>query len=65
MFLKKGFGHGGLPDRDHWQTMMPAVRNPIPDSLVWQPTDSVVHRIFGLEMPEPAKKQLVEGGEKG
>lgn len=65
MFLKKGFGHGGLPDRDHLETMMPAVRNPIPDSLVWQPTDSVVGRFSWLEIPAPAKKQLVEATRTG
>ena len=65
MLLKKGFGHGGLPDRDHLETMMPAVRNPIPDSLVWQPTDSVVGRFSWLEIPAPAKKQLVEATRTG
>ena len=65
MFLKKGFGHGGLPDRDHLSTMIPAVRNTIPESLVWESTDSVVRRFSWLENPEPSKKQLVEATRKG
>ena len=65
MFLKKGFGHGGLPDRDHLATMLPAVRNPLPDSIVWESTDSVVRRFSWLENPEPFKKQLVEATRKG
>ena len=65
MFLKKGFGHGGLPDRDHLATMIPAVRNTSPESLVWESTDSVVRRFSWLENPEPSKKQLVEATRKG
>ena len=65
MFLKKGFGHSGLPDRDHLATMLPAVRNPLPDSIVWESTDSVVRRFSWLENPEPFKKQLVEATRKG
>ena len=65
MLLKKGFGHGGLPDRDHLSTMLPAVRNTIPESLVWEPTDSVVRRFSWLENPEPSKKQLVDATRKG
>ena len=65
MFLQKGFGHGGLPDRDQLAKILPAVRNPIPDSIVWEPTDSVVHRFSWLEIPEPAKKQLVKAAKKG
>jgi len=65
MFLKKGFGHGGLPDRDHLSTMLPAVRNTIPESIVWESTDSVVRRFAWLENPEPSKKQLVEATRKG
>ena len=45
--------------------MLPAVRNTIPDSLVWQPTDSVVGRFSWLEIPAPAKKQLVEATRTG
>ena len=64
MFLKKGFGHGGLPDRDHLASMISAVRTPIPDSIVWEPTDSVVRRFAWLENPEPSKKQLIEATRK-
>jgi pimeloyl-ACP methyl ester carboxylesterase len=65
MFLKKGFGHTGLPDRDQLATMISAVRTPIPDSIVWESTDSVVRRFSWLENPEPSKKQLVEATRKG
>ena len=65
MFLQKGFGHGGLPDRDQLAKILPAVRNPIPNSIVWEPTDSVVHRFSWLEIPEPSKRQLVEAVKKG
>ncbi|MFP6901789.1 MAG: hypothetical protein VCA36_12655 [Opitutales bacterium] len=60
MLLKKGFGHLGLPDRDQIVNMYSAIRNPVPKSLVWEPTDSMVHRFAWLEVPKPAKKQLVE-----
>lgn len=65
MFLQKGFGHGGLPDRDQLAKILPAVRNPIPNSIVWEPTDSVVHRFSWLEIPEPSKRQMVEATRKG
>jgi pimeloyl-ACP methyl ester carboxylesterase len=65
MYLKKGFGHTGLPDRDHLASMISAVRNPIPDSIVWESTDSVVRRFAWLENPEPSKKQLIEATRKG
>lgn len=60
MLLKKGYGHGGLPDRDHIRNMYRATRNPVPKVLVWEPTDSVVRRFSWLEIPNPAKKQSVE-----
>ncbi|MBG30712.1 MAG: hypothetical protein CMI31_12025 [Opitutae bacterium] len=60
MFLMRGHGHGGLPDRDHIKIMYPAIRNPVPKTLVWEPTDSVVSRFAWLEIPKPSKKQLVE-----
>jgi pimeloyl-ACP methyl ester carboxylesterase len=65
MFLKKGFGHTGLPDRDQLASMISAVRTPIPNSIVWEPTDSVVRRFSWLENPEPSKKQLIEATRKG
>ncbi len=65
LLLKKGFGHTGLPDRDHLSTMLPTVRTPIPDSIVWESTDSVVRRFAWLENPEPAKKQMVDATRKG
>jgi len=54
-----------LPDRDQLAKILPAVRNPIPNSIVWEPTDSVVHRFSWLEIPEPAKRQMVEATKKG
>ena len=65
MFLKKGFGHVGLPDRDQIADMYVAIRNPTPKSLVWEPTDSVVRRFAWLEIPNPSKKQLVEASCQG
>jgi pimeloyl-ACP methyl ester carboxylesterase len=60
MFLKQGFGHGGLPDRDQIKGMYSAVRDPVPKNLTWELTDSVVRRFAWLEIPNPTKKQLVE-----
>jgi predicted esterase len=65
MLLKNGFGHGGLPDRDQLANMLSAVRNPIPDSIVWEPTDSVVGRFSWLENPAPAKKQMIKAQRQG
>ncbi|SVD46449.1 uncharacterized protein METZ01_LOCUS399303, partial [marine metagenome] len=52
--------HVGLPDRDRIAHMYSAIRNPVPMSFVWEPTDSVIRRFAWLEIPMPAKKQLVE-----
>ena len=60
MILKRGFGHVGLPDREWIARMAMAKRDPVPRHLVWEPTDSVVRRFAWLEIPKPAKKQLVE-----
>ncbi len=52
MEFKKGYGHGGLPDRDKIKNMYPAVRDPVPAELTWEMTDGVVKDFFWLSSPE-------------
>jgi hypothetical protein len=58
--LKKGFGHGGLPDRDKLKEMLPLARNPVPLRLTWEPTDSVITDFFWLTVAKPEKGQSID-----
>jgi predicted peptidase len=58
--FKKGFGHGGLPDRDMISQMYDHDRNAIPKHLTWEMTDSVVNRFFWLKANQPAKGQMID-----
>jgi hypothetical protein len=58
--LKKGFGHGGLPDRDKIQEMYPFTRNPVPRRLTWELTDAVITDFFWLSVPKPGKGQVID-----
>jgi predicted esterase/transglutaminase-like putative cysteine protease len=60
MELKKGFGHGGLPDRDKILEMYPYVRDPVPRHLTWELTDAVVSHFFWLSVPEPGKNKEMD-----
>jgi hypothetical protein len=60
MEFKKGFGHGGLPDRDKLKEMLGQTRNPVPRHLTWEPTDTIITDFFWLKVPAPTKGQLVE-----
>jgi pimeloyl-ACP methyl ester carboxylesterase len=60
MEFKKGFGHGGLPDRDKIKDMYPSTRNPVPRRLAWDMTDPLITHFFWLSVPEPAKDRSVE-----
>jgi len=55
-----GNGHTGLPDRDKIQQMRFATRNPVPRELTWQLTDKVIQDFYWLNVPVPAKRQLIE-----
>jgi transglutaminase-like putative cysteine protease len=55
MELKKGYGHGGLPDRDKIKVMYPSTRNPAPRHLTWELTDRVLTHFYWLSVPEPGK----------
>ena len=57
---EKGFGHGGLPDRDMISQMYDHVRNPIPSHVTWEMTDSVVDRFYWLSVDAPAKGSLID-----
>jgi hypothetical protein len=57
--IKKGFGHGGLPDRDFIPEMAAAVRNPVPVELTWSMTDPVIHDFYWLHVDAPAKKKQI------
>jgi hypothetical protein len=60
MALKKGFGHGGLPDRDKIKEMYPFTRNPVPRRVTWELTDPVISHFFWLSVPEPARGQGID-----
>jgi len=58
--FKKGFGHGGLPDRDKLKEMLPLTRNPVPRHLTWEPTDPHITDFFWLTVAKPEKGQSVD-----
>ena len=60
MELKKGFGHGGLPDREKIKELYDYTRNPVPRHLTWEPTDTIITDFFWLSVTEPAKGQSVD-----
>jgi hypothetical protein len=60
MELKKGLGHGGLPDRDKIKEMYPFTRNAVPRHLTWELTDSVLTGFFWLSVPEPGRGQSID-----
>ena len=58
--LKKGFGHGGLPDRDKIKEMYAFTRRPAPRRLTWDLTDPVIGHFFWLAVPQPGKGQSID-----
>lgn len=57
--FKKGFAHGGLPDRDKIKEMYPYTRNCVPRHLTWELTDSVVKDFFWIYVPTPSAGENV------
>jgi pimeloyl-ACP methyl ester carboxylesterase len=55
MEFKKGFGHGGLPDRDKIKEMYAFTRQPTPRRLTWDLTDPVIDKFYWLSVARPAK----------
>jgi predicted esterase len=55
MEFQKGYGHGGLPDRDKIKAMYPFTRNPAPRHVTWELTDAHVKHLFWLTVPAPQK----------
>jgi hypothetical protein len=60
MEFQKGFGHGGLPDRDKIKDMYSHTRNPMPKQLTWEPTDPFLKDFFWLSIESPSKGQSVD-----
>jgi predicted esterase len=60
MEFQKGFGHGGLPDRDKIKGMYSFERNPVPKRLTWEPTDNQLRDFFWLSIEKPAKGQFID-----
>jgi pimeloyl-ACP methyl ester carboxylesterase len=58
--FKKGFGHGGLPDKDKIKEMYPYTRNAVPSHLSWEMTDSVLTDFFWLSTAKPEKGQSID-----
>lgn len=55
-----GHPHSGLPDRDKIVEMYPNIRNPVPQELTWQLTDSVIRDFFWLHVPAPEAGKKLE-----
>ncbi len=53
MEYQKGFGHGGLPDRDKLKDLLLHRRNGRPSEISWQQTDTVIRDFFWLEDDAP------------
>ena len=64
MEFKKGFGHGGLPDRDKIKELYEFTRNAAPRHLTWEPTDNILTEFFWLSVPQPAKGQSIDAAIK-
>jgi len=60
MEFQKGFGHGGLPDRDKIKDMYSYHRNPVPKHLTWEPTDPFLKDFFWLSIEKPSKGQSID-----
>jgi len=60
MEFQKGFGHGGLPDRDKIKDMYRYQRQPMPKHLTWEPTDPFLKDFFWLSIDKPARGQSVD-----
>ena len=60
MEFKKGFGHGGLPDRNKIKEMYDGRRNPVPRQLTWDMTDDRIRHFFWLGVPEPGKGKSLD-----
>jgi transglutaminase-like putative cysteine protease len=58
--FKKGFGHGGLPDRDKLKELVPLTRKTIPAHVTWEPTDKVITDFFWLSVESPEKGQSLD-----
>ena len=53
-----GHGHGGLPDRNQLADLLPIVRDPVPRTLVWAPSDARIHDHFWLRAPGASDGQV-------
>ncbi|MCI0637589.1 MAG: hypothetical protein L0Y72_32380 [Gemmataceae bacterium] len=60
MEFQKGFGHGGLPDRDKIKDMYAFQRNPAPKHLTWEPTDIFIKDFFWLSIQKPRRGQSID-----
>ncbi len=60
MEFQKGFGHGGLPDRDKIKDMYRFQRNPAPKHLTWEPTDAFIKDFFWVTIDKPARGQSID-----
>jgi dienelactone hydrolase len=64
MEYRAGFGHGGLPDRDKIRDMYKHVRQPVPSTLTWEMTDSVIDQFFWLSVEKPSRGKEVHASVK-
>jgi predicted esterase len=60
MEFQKGFGHGGLPDRDKIKDMYKHQRQAIPKHLTWEPTDAFITDFFWISIDKPGRGQAID-----
>ena len=55
-----GSGHGGLPDRDRLVRQLALRREPLPKTVIWEPSGADVGEQYWISIDSPADGQRVE-----
>src|SRR5262249_6787653 len=65
MELKKGMGHGGLPDRDKIKEMSAHRRNVGPKRVTWELSGGPIDRFFWLRVPKAEAGAVIDAAIDG
>jgi hypothetical protein len=65
MELKRGFGHGGLPDRDKIKEMIAHRRVATPRHVTWEVMPGPIDHFFWLSVSKPASGQFIDAAIEG